>query len=104
MSFTSVNFLIILVAAIAGWLVGAAWYGVLGRSWIAAQGKTIEQCRQENAGKSQFVLAIPFVVAFIANLIMAFVLSGVIGHIGVYTLRAGSSPARLCGSASSPRR
>ena len=49
MTFAGLNYLAIVVAGVAGWLVGAAWYGVLGRYWIAAQGKTIEVCNAEQA-------------------------------------------------------
>ena len=46
-------------------------HGLLGRKWIEAQGKTIEQCKAENAGKSTAVKAAPFVLSFIAELMMA---------------------------------
>ena len=42
MTFSSVNYVAILVAAMAGWLAGAAWYMVLGKHWMAALGITPE--------------------------------------------------------------
>ena len=41
----------IVAAAIAAWLFGALYYGLLGRQWLAAQGKTMEQCKAEKAGR-----------------------------------------------------
>ena len=38
----SVPILPLLVAAVAAWLFGAAYYGVLGRKWLEAQGKTMD--------------------------------------------------------------
>ena len=65
MQFASVNYLAVFVAAVAGWLVGAVWYGVFSKPWIAAQGKTMEAFKQEQAGKQLAFL--PFVLVFIAN-------------------------------------
>ena len=35
-----INYVGILAAAVAAWLVGAVWYGVLGKQWMAALGWT----------------------------------------------------------------
>jgi hypothetical protein len=32
------NYVSVFVAAIAGWLLGVAWYGVLGKQWMTALG------------------------------------------------------------------
>ena len=92
MTFAGMNYLAILIAAIAGWLVGAVWYTVLARSWIAALGETMELFKQKQAARNNRVLAIlPFVLAFVADLIMAWMLAGVLGHLGPgqVTLRNG---------------
>jgi uncharacterized membrane protein len=88
--------LAIVVAAVAAWIFGAVYYGVLGRKWIEAQGKTMEQCKAENAGKSTAVKVTPFVLSFIAELLMASALSGIMFHIGIYTLRAGAFSGFMC--------
>ena len=36
MTFTGVNYLAIVIAAVAAWLAGAGWYMALGRTWMAA--------------------------------------------------------------------
>jgi uncharacterized protein DUF1761 len=83
MTFTGVNYLAIFVAAIAGWLVGAAWYTTLGNYWMAAQGKSPEQCKQEyEAKKGTPATWAPFVLAFGGALVMAWALAGLVGHFG----------------------
>ena len=90
MAFAGINYLAVLVAAIAGWFVGAGWYNVLARPWVAAQGKTMEAFKQEHAAKAGDPKAfLPFLLAFVANLVMAWVLAGLIGHLGPVTIRAG---------------
>src|SRR5262245_27871461 len=96
MAFATVNFLAILVAAIAAWLFGAVYYTALGKPWMAAQGKTMEQCKAEQAGKSPAAMAVPFVLAFIGCLIMAYVLYGILVHLNMFTLRAGAISGAFC--------
>jgi Protein of unknown function (DUF1761) len=90
------NALAIVLAAVAAWIFGAAYYGVLGKKWIAAQGKTMEGLKAENAGKSGAAKAAPFVISFIAEIIMAAMLGGIMFHIGIYTVRAGMLSGALC--------
>ena len=90
MTFAGINFLAVFIAAVAGWLVGAAWYYMLASHWLAAQGKTMEAFKQEQAAmKGDPRAFMPFVLAFIANLVMAWVLAGLIGHLGQVTIRSG---------------
>lgn len=84
MSFAGINYLAIIVAAVVGWLGGAVYYGVLAKFWIAAHGKTMEQFKAENAARKGTPHAwLPFVLAFVAEVAMAWMLAGVVGHLGV---------------------
>ena len=47
MQFVGINHLAILLAAIVAWLGGAAYYTALGKYWVVAQGKTVEQVATE---------------------------------------------------------
>ncbi len=85
----SVNFISILVAAVAVWFLGATYYRVLRDPWLAAQGKTLESCMAEQAGKSKAAIFAPLVLAFIGAFIMSWVLYGIMRHIGMFTVRAG---------------
>ena len=86
----------IVLAAVAAWIFGAVYYGILGRAWVAAQGKTMDGLKTENAEKSATVKAAPFILSFIAELMMAAALSGIMFHIGIYTVRAGAFSGFMC--------
>ena len=96
MGFANVNFLSILIAAVAAWIFGGVYYTALSKPWLAAQGKTIEQCKAEQAGKSALANAAPFVLAFIGALLMAWVLYGILVHLNMFTVRAGAISGALC--------
>ena len=74
-----INFIAVLLAAVAGWLVGAVWYGVLSKQWIAAVGWSEADMRGLEGGRTPMG---PMILAIIAQLIMALMLAGIIGHIG----------------------
>ena len=40
------NYLAIVIAAVAAWLVGAGWYMALGKTWMAALGTTPDKMAQ----------------------------------------------------------
>ena len=89
MAFAGINYLAVVIAAVAGWLAGAAYYGVLATPWVVAQGKTMEAFRAEQAARKGTVHAwLPFVLAFFAELAIAYVLAGMVGHLGVVTIRS----------------
>jgi hypothetical protein len=94
-AFVTVNHLSILVAAAAAWLFGGLYYNLLSRPWLAAQGKTMEQCKAEMAGKSKLQIYAPFVLAFVAALFMAWALYGVLLHLNRFTVRGGMISAAL---------
>ena len=92
MSFAGTNYLAVIIAAVAAWLAGAAWYGALDKPWVAAQGKTMEEFKAARAAKHGSPEGYaPFIIAFLAELVMAWVLAGVVGHLGIgqVTLRNG---------------
>ena len=96
MQLANVNFLSILVAAIAAWIFGGIYYTALSRPWMAAQGKTLEQCKAERAGKSGLAMAAPFVLVFVGEFIMAWVLYGILVHLDMFNVRAGIISAAFC--------
>jgi hypothetical protein len=79
-TFAGINYLAVIIAAIAAWLVSAGWYMSLGRVYQAALGKTAEQCQLEMKKPGAFL---PFIYAFVANIIIAWMLAGLLGHLGV---------------------
>jgi hypothetical protein len=79
MAFAGINIVAIVVAAVAGWLAGAAWYMSFGRLWVAALGKTREEMQAQRKKPGAFL---PFVYSFGALVIMAWMMAGVMGHLG----------------------
>lgn len=84
-----VNLLSVLIGAAAAWLFGAVYYTVLGRAWLAAQGKTPEACKAEQAAKSAIAKVMPFILSFVAELVMGVTIYGILTHSGLWSLRAG---------------
>jgi len=82
-----INFIAVIAAAVAGWLVGAVWYGVLGKQWMTALGWT-EADMTGPDGKRRMPMG-PMIIAFVAQIIIALMLSGLVGHIGPVTVERG---------------
>lgn len=87
MAFAGISYVAIILAAIAAWLFGAAYYTVLSKPWMTAAGLSKEMIAPQGKGPSP----LPFIVSFIGEGVMAFVLAGAIGHLGPgqVTLRNG---------------
>ena len=71
MAFAGMNVLAILFAAVAAFAWGAAYYMTLSKQWLAAVGRI-------EPNKSP----VPFIISFVALVIMAWVLAGTIAHLG----------------------
>jgi hypothetical protein len=95
MAFVTVNWLSILIAAVAAWLFGGVYYTALSKPWLKAQGKTLEQCQAEQAGKSGAAKAAPFILVFVGEIIIAWALYGILVHMSAFTLRGGVISAML---------
>jgi uncharacterized protein DUF1761 len=93
MTFAGLNYLAIAIAAVAAWLAGAAWYTMLGRAWTAAMGLTVEEMHERRNRPGAYL---PFLYTFVAELVMAWVLAGLLGHIGALTLRGGLISGAFC--------
>ena len=93
MTFAGVNYLAVVIAAIVAWLAGAVWYMTFGKTWMAALGTTAEKMAEARSQPGAFL---PFVYAFVAELVMAWVLAGLIGHLGPLSLRAGVISGAFC--------
>ena len=76
MVFAGLNYLAVLVAAVAGFAFGGIWYGVLfGKRWRAIVGVDAFKPRPTQ-----------MLIAFVAHLLMAWMLAGVVGHLGEVTI------------------
>jgi hypothetical protein len=93
MTFSGVNYLAIIIAAVVAWLAGAVWYMALGRTWMAALGVTAEQMEARKRAPGAYL---PFIYAFAAELVMAWTLAGILGHLGSLSVRSGLISAAFC--------
>ena len=82
----TINFIGVLAAAVASWIFGAVYYGLLGRQWMAALGRSEEECAQ--AGKQAPPVA-ALIISFVAEIVMAAMLAGLLAHMGGPNVRAG---------------
>jgi hypothetical protein len=76
MPFAGISYLAVIVAAVVAYVFGAFWYMVLAKHWINAAGLT--EPPKPALG--------PFVTAFVAQLVIAYFLAGLIGHLGDVTV------------------
>ncbi len=78
MPFDEVNWIAVLIAAVAGYAIGAVWYMTLAKSWMSAANLTEEQIKGPTGKPSPM----PFIIAGLANLLMATMLFGILVHVG----------------------
>jgi hypothetical protein len=62
---------------------GGIWYSVLSRAWMEAVGMPPERMQQDRGGPALYVLA------FVAQLVMAWMLAGILLHLSLGGLAAG---------------
>lgn len=84
----NIDYTAILAAAVASWITGSVWYGVLGKQWMAALG-----WRREDVGNAMPI--VPMITSFVAEIIMALVLLGVLSHMKVSGMQVGLMVAFL---------
>lgn len=94
MSPVPINYLAVLVAALASMVIGALWYGpVFGKSWIALSGMTpdkIEAAKAKGMSKNYFL-------GFLGSLVMSYVLAHALVFASVYLGAEGVSGGLMAG-------
>ena len=81
LDFAGLNWLAILVATAAGFLLGGVWYGPLfGDAWLNAIGKKKEELQPSPT---------PFIISFFTALITAIVLAALITNLGFTSITDG---------------
>ncbi|KRT76156.1 MAG: hypothetical protein XU14_C0062G0007 [Armatimonadetes bacterium CSP1-3] len=81
----SINYLAVVVAAVASMIIGAIWYSprVFGRMWMRLTGKTMDQMAGQSAGRG-------YLVTFIGSLVMAWVLAMFVDFTNATSIGAGA--------------
>lgn len=90
-----INWGAVLVAAIVHWLLGAVWFTVFSKAWTAGLRMPEEQLEAYRAHPNFW----PYIIAFLCNLILAFVIARVLAIGEVHTLVRGFRIGILVGLA-----
>jgi hypothetical protein len=79
-----INYWAVVVAGIVGYAAGALWYWGWSKPWMEAQGFTPESMKANQS-------PVPYLAAFVANVVIAVMLAGLVGHLGIagVTIRTG---------------
>ena len=89
---SEINFLAVVVAAVAPMVLGAVWYGpLLGKAWMRAHGHTPERLEEMQKGMGR-----AYGLSFVCYLVMATVLAYLMLWIGAITVPGGVWLAFLC--------
>jgi len=79
------NYAAVFIAAVAYWLLGAVWYGVLfSKPWMALENITLEQAKSMNP-------VLPYVITFVLNLLIAYSLAQICIWRNANTIGRGAS-------------
>ena len=82
------NYLAVVVAAIAYWLLGAVWFGVLfTKPWMQLENIPLEQAAAMKGAAAAF----PYIMSFVLNLVIAFVLAQLCAWRNATTAARGAS-------------
>ena len=72
------------IASIVFFVLGAIWYSVMAAPWVAAIGKTMQELTREQGASP-----LPYVVGFVAILVMCYTLAWLMHQLHAATLAAG---------------
>jgi hypothetical protein len=77
-----VNYLAIFIAALAAFGLGIVWHTVMFKPWIRASGKSAAEVERKG-------YTVPFAITFVALIVMAWMLAGLLSHLGQVNVRGG---------------
>jgi hypothetical protein len=79
------NFLVVIIAAVAAYAFGAVWYMSMSRAWMAAAGVPVDANGKPQGNGS----VMPFVVGFVAELLVAGMMRHIFKQSGLDTVIEG---------------
>jgi hypothetical protein len=87
------NWLAVLVAAIVHWLFGAVWFTVLSKPWQAGLRMSPDELQQYSSHPNFW----PYLISFVCNLVIAYVIARVLSGYASYGLFRGIGTGALIG-------
>ena len=88
------SYVAIVLAAIAQWVLGAAWFTAFGKQWLAG----VRLTDAEIAAMQQHPSPWPYVITFICNLFAAAALLWVMRHVGDGSVGSGTKTGLMLGA------
>lgn len=88
-----INYLAVIVAAIATFVLGAIWYIALSEPWMKASDLTEEQIVNSGGAVSSYA------ISFIIYVVMSFAMAMIFKSMGISTLQTGFMTGLLIGTA-----
>jgi len=86
-----INYLAVIIAAVANMVIGFLWYGpIFGKTWAALSGINPDPAKAEGMGKR-------YVLAMLGSLIMAYVLAHSLVFASSYMQVSGASAGAMAG-------
>ncbi|MEJ0011288.1 MAG: DUF1761 domain-containing protein [Bauldia sp.] len=96
MSFSGINYIAVIIAAIAGFGVGALWYSVLFvKPWMDAMGMNAADMNARRASGDTPAMAPLLGGSIVGNLVMAFILAALLRSLGVASIASSVGTAFL---------
>ena len=96
MSFSGINYVAVIIAALAGFGVGAVWYSFLfQKPWMDAMGMTEADMQARRADGSAPSIAPLLAGSIVGNLVMAIILSALLHSLGAASFGAALGVAFL---------
>ena len=79
------NHVAVIVAAVVFFALGAVWYTALSGPWLAGIGRTMEDMAKQSGGSPM-----PYVIGFLAVLVMCYTLNSLLNRLGDTTAASGA--------------
>jgi hypothetical protein len=90
----AINHVAVWAAGIAQFILGAGWYTAFSQAWVAGIGKTQEQLMAEHGNSP-----LPYIIALVAALIVAYTLAWLLPRVGAQSAAGGAKIGALLGLA-----
>ena len=90
----AINHVAVWAAGAVQFILGAGWYTLLGRSWLAGIGKTEAQIMAEHGNSP-----VPYILALVAALVVAYTLAWLLPKLGALSASSGAATGAVLGLA-----
>jgi hypothetical protein len=81
----AINHVAVWAAGVVQFILGAGWYTLLGRSWLAGIGKTQEQVMAEHGNSPM-----PYIISLVTGLVIAYTIAWLLPKLGPQTASSGA--------------